>query len=59
MPGLVHIVDDDASFLTAIERRLKQAGYEVADNLPPKASRAACYSTCGYPTWMVPGCRSD
>ena len=30
MPGLVHIVDDDASFLTAIERRLKQAGYEVA-----------------------------
>jgi hypothetical protein len=29
MPGLVHIVDEDASFLTAIERRLKQAGYEV------------------------------
>jgi RNA polymerase sigma factor (sigma-70 family) len=26
----VHIVDDDASFRTAIERRLKQAGYEVA-----------------------------
>ena len=30
MPGLVHIVDDDASFRTAIERRLKKAGYEVA-----------------------------
>jgi RNA polymerase sigma factor (sigma-70 family) len=28
--GLVHIVDDDASFRTATERRLKQAGYEVA-----------------------------
>jgi RNA polymerase sigma factor (sigma-70 family) len=26
----VHIVDDDASFRTAIERRLKKAGYEVA-----------------------------
>ena len=30
MSGLVHIVDDDASFRTAIERRLKKAGYEVA-----------------------------
>ena len=30
MPGVVHIVDDDASFRTAIERRLKKAGYEVA-----------------------------
>ena len=29
MPGRVHVVDDDASFRTAIERRLKQAGYEV------------------------------
>jgi RNA polymerase sigma factor (sigma-70 family) len=28
--GLVHIVDDDASFRTAIGRRLKKAGYEVA-----------------------------
>lgn len=43
MPGLVHVVDDDASFRTAIERRLKLAGYEVEtyslaqellDNLP-------------------------
>ena len=30
MQGLVHIVDDDASFLMAMERRLKHAGYEVA-----------------------------
>jgi RNA polymerase sigma factor (sigma-70 family) len=30
LPGFVYIVDDDASFRTAIERRLKRAGYEVA-----------------------------
>ena len=30
MVGVVHVVDDDASFRTAIERRLKKAGYEVA-----------------------------
>lgn len=30
MPGLVHVVDDDASFRTAVERRLKLAGYGVA-----------------------------
>jgi RNA polymerase sigma factor (sigma-70 family) len=30
LPGFVHVVDDDASFRTAIERRLKKAGYEVA-----------------------------
>ena len=29
MLGRVHIVDDDASFRTAMERRLKHAGYEV------------------------------
>jgi FixJ family two-component response regulator len=29
LPGLIHVVDDDASFRTAIERRLKKAGYEV------------------------------
>jgi CheY-like chemotaxis protein len=28
--GLVHIVDDNASFRTATERRLKKAGYAVA-----------------------------
>jgi FixJ family two-component response regulator len=30
LPPTVHVVDDDASFRTAIERRLKKAGYEVA-----------------------------
>jgi FixJ family two-component response regulator len=30
LPGLVHVVDDDTAFRTAIERRLKKAGYEVA-----------------------------
>jgi FixJ family two-component response regulator len=30
LPGLVHVVDDDAAFRTAIERRLKKAAYEVA-----------------------------
>jgi RNA polymerase sigma factor (sigma-70 family) len=30
LPVLVHVVDDDAAFRTAIERRLKKAGYEVA-----------------------------
>jgi FixJ family two-component response regulator len=29
LPGTVHVVDDDASFRTAIERRLKKAGYDV------------------------------
>jgi FixJ family two-component response regulator len=30
MPGIIHVVDDDASFRIAIERWLKLAGYEVA-----------------------------
>ena len=30
MPGVVHLVDDDASFRTAMQRRLKHAGYEVS-----------------------------
>ena len=43
MAQTVHVVDDDSSFRTAVERRLKQAGYAVAsypsaqqllDNLP-------------------------
>lgn len=29
MQGCVHIADDDASFRTAMERRLTKAGYEV------------------------------
>src|SRR3954449_10241084 len=27
--GHIHVVDDDPSFLTAMDRRLKHAGYEV------------------------------
>lgn len=30
MPDRIHVVDDDASFRTSIERRLKLAGYAVA-----------------------------
>ena len=30
LDGTIHIVDDDASFLTALERRLRKAGYQVA-----------------------------
>lgn len=30
MEGTIHIVDDDASFRTAMERRLRKAGYEVS-----------------------------
>ena len=30
MQGCVHVVDDDASFRKAMERRLTKAGYEVA-----------------------------
>ncbi len=57
MQGFVHIVDDDASFRTAMERRLKQAGYEVAtyasaehllERLPSDSVPAASSSTCGY-----------
>ncbi|HLQ91133.1 MAG TPA: response regulator [Xanthobacteraceae bacterium] len=50
MQGRVHIVDDDASFRTAMERRLKFAGYEVAT-----------YASAGHlldrlPSESVPGC---
>jgi FixJ family two-component response regulator len=30
LAGTIHIVDDDASFRTALERRLRKAGYQVA-----------------------------
>jgi RNA polymerase sigma factor (sigma-70 family) len=30
LAGTVHVVDDDAAFRTAVERRLKKAGYSVA-----------------------------
>jgi FixJ family two-component response regulator len=50
LPSTIHIVDDDASFRTALERRLKKVGYEVAtypsgqqllDRLPD-ASESGC-----------------
>jgi RNA polymerase sigma factor (sigma-70 family) len=50
LSGLVYVVDDDASFRTAIERRLKLAGYEVETyssaeallNHLPAAERPGC-----------------
>jgi FixJ family two-component response regulator len=51
MLGFVHVVDDDASFRTAIERRLKHAGYEVEthssaqhllDRLPGGVEKPGC-----------------
>ncbi|WP_024506077.1 response regulator [Bradyrhizobium sp. ARR65] len=50
MSGKIHIVDDDASFRSALERRLKRAGYSVTtypsaqlllDHLPDE-SEPAC-----------------
>jgi RNA polymerase sigma factor (sigma-70 family) len=29
LPGLVHVIDDDAFYRTAVERRLRLAGYDV------------------------------
>ena len=57
MQGCVHIVDDDASFRTAMERRLKKPATRSRPMLRPstcwiacqaKASRAAFSLTCGY-----------
>ena len=50
MPGLVHIVDDDPSFLTAMERRLKQTGYDVA------TYRSAMHLLVNLPNESVPSC---
>lgn len=50
MPATVHIVDDDASFLTAMERRLKIAGYDVVTY--PSALRLLDQ----LPDESVPGC---
>src|ERR1700722_15315454 len=48
--GLVHIVDDDASFRTAVERRLKHVGYEVA------AYASAAHLLDHLPSDSVLGC---
>ena len=50
MPGLVHVIDDDASFRRAMERRLKHAGYEVATY-----ASAQCLLD-RLPSESVPGC---
>ena len=49
-PGSVHIVDDDASFLVAIERRLKHAGYQVA------TYPSALHLLVNLPAESVPSC---
>jgi FixJ family two-component response regulator len=57
LAGTVYVVDDDASFRTAVERRLKKAGYAVAtylsaqqllDHLLMKTSRAAFCLMSGF-----------
>ncbi|KRQ92670.1 response regulator transcription factor [Bradyrhizobium valentinum] len=50
MSGFVHVVDDDASFLAAIERRLKHAGYEVA------TYPSALHLLVNLPAESVPSC---
>ena len=50
MQGCVHIVDDDASFRTAMERRLKHAGYEVA------TYPSALHLLVSLPNESLPGC---
>ena len=50
MPGLVHVIDDDASFRRAMERRLKHAGYEVA------TYASAHHLLDRLPSESVPGC---
>jgi FixJ family two-component response regulator len=50
MPGLVHIVDDDPSFLTAMERRLKHAGYDVV------TYPSALHLLVNLPNESVPSC---
>lgn len=50
MQGCVYIVDDDASFRNAMERRLKHAGYEVA-TFP-----SALHFLVSLPNESLPGC---
>ena len=50
MQGCVHVVDDDASFRKAIERRLTKAGYEVA------TYASALHLLVSLPSESVPGC---
>ena len=50
MQACVHIVDDDASFRTAMERRLTKAGYEVA------TYPSALHLLVNLPTESIPSC---
>lgn len=50
MQGCVHIVDDDESFRTAMERRLTKAGYEVA------TYPSALHLLVNLPTESIPSC---
>ena len=50
LPGFVHVVDDDASFRKAIERQLKQAGYEVA------TYPSALHLLVNLPAESIPSC---
>ena len=50
MPGLIHVVDDDASFRKAMERRLKQAGYDVA------TYPSALHLLVNLPAESIPSC---
>jgi FixJ family two-component response regulator len=50
LPGFVHVVDDDESFRTAMERRLKKAGYEVS------TYASAQHLLDRLPGESVPGC---
>ena len=50
MSGFVHVVDDDASFRKAVERRLKQAGYEVA------TYPSALHLMVNLPAESIPSC---
>jgi FixJ family two-component response regulator len=50
VPGFVHIVDDDASFRTALECRLTKAGYEVA------TYASALHFLVNLPTESIPSC---
>ena len=50
MTGFVHVVDDDASFSKAMERRLTQAGYKVV------TYSSALHLLVNLPTESIPSC---
>jgi FixJ family two-component response regulator len=50
LTGFVHVVDDDASFSKAMERRLTQAGYKVV------TYSSALHLLVNLPTESIPSC---